>query len=83
MEDKKEAIARRAHELWLARGCPNGSADRDWYEAERQLSEPMDESIAGSFPASDPPATRLPDEPPKNAPAKWDVARRRGRESDR
>jgi Protein of unknown function (DUF2934) len=26
-----------AYELWVARGCPVGSPDVDWFEAERQL----------------------------------------------
>jgi hypothetical protein len=35
----------------------------------------VDEAVEESFPASDPPASRLPDEPPVNAQAKWDAAR--------
>jgi len=30
-------IARRAHELWLRRGCPEGSAEQDWFEAAERL----------------------------------------------
>jgi len=30
-------IARLAHELWQARGCPQGSPDEDWYHAAREL----------------------------------------------
>ena len=26
-----------AHELWQARGCPEGSSDVDWFEAVKQL----------------------------------------------
>jgi hypothetical protein len=26
--------AELAYELWLARGCPDGSPEQDWYEAE-------------------------------------------------
>ena len=26
-----------AHELWQARGCPQGSPEADWFEAVRQL----------------------------------------------
>jgi hypothetical protein len=33
----REAIAQRAYELWQRRGCPQGSAESDWYEAEAQL----------------------------------------------
>ena len=30
-------IAERAYELWTQRGCPIGSPERDWFEAEEQL----------------------------------------------
>jgi hypothetical protein len=32
-----ETIAERAYFLWLEKGCPEGTADQDWVEAERQL----------------------------------------------
>lgn len=32
-----EEIKRRAHELWIERGCPHGSADEDWHRAEQEL----------------------------------------------
>jgi hypothetical protein len=32
-----DAIAKLAYELWLSRGCPDGSPEQDWYEAERIL----------------------------------------------
>lgn len=32
-----ETIQRLAYELWQARGCPFGSAEVDWFAAERQL----------------------------------------------
>src|SRR5262245_32026242 len=32
-----QAIRRRAHELWLKRGCPTGTPELDWLEAEREL----------------------------------------------
>lgn len=41
-------------------------------------SRAVDESVEQSFPASDAPASRLPDEPPVNAGAKWDAARNAG-----
>ena len=72
------SVAEKAYELWQARGCPHGSAELDWYEAERLLansgqsaSSSIDESGVESFPASDPPATRSRDEPPSNANDKW------------
>ena len=32
-----EAIAALAFELWQARGCPEGSPETDWFQAERDL----------------------------------------------
>ena len=31
------AIAARAYELWQARGCPVGSPETDWLQAEEEL----------------------------------------------
>lgn len=33
----QQDIANLAYALWQARGCPQGSAEEDWTEAERQL----------------------------------------------
>jgi Protein of unknown function (DUF2934) len=33
-----EDIAQLAYALWQQRGCPAGSAETDWLEAEQQLS---------------------------------------------
>jgi Protein of unknown function (DUF2934) len=30
-------IAARAHELWVARGCPEGSPEEDWFRAAEEL----------------------------------------------
>jgi hypothetical protein len=43
--------------------------------AHAAKSSSVDESVEESFPASDPPASRLGDEPPVNADAKWETAR--------
>ena len=32
-----EAIARLAYTMWEARGCPHGSPEVDWLQAEREL----------------------------------------------
>lgn len=32
-----QAIRRRAHELWLRRGCPTGTPELDWQQAEQEL----------------------------------------------
>ncbi len=35
-EDERD-IALRAYELWQERGCPEGSAEEDWIQAEREV----------------------------------------------
>jgi len=78
------SIGELAYRLWQSRGCPEGTAERDWMDAERQLqasqsmprpakSEGVDDSLE-TFPAGDPPASRGPDQPPANADAKWKAA---------
>jgi hypothetical protein len=32
-----DEIAALAHELWQARGCPNGSPQEDWFRAAEEL----------------------------------------------
>lgn len=86
MTNEHPSVAELAYQLWEARGRPGGSAERDWDEAERQLSgdetanpslsKAVDESLEETFPASDPPASHGIDEPPANADAKWKAAGR-------
>lgn len=81
---REHHIRELAYQLWVARGCPEGNSDQDWLEAESQLSaaEPtkaastkgVDDALKDTYPASDPPASHLPDEPPANAEAKWEAA---------
>lgn len=33
----QDEIASLAHEKWKARGCPEGSSEKDWFEAAEQL----------------------------------------------
>jgi hypothetical protein len=84
MHPEDRSIGELAYRLWQARGCPDGTAEQDWLEAEKQLrasrpvrprsSEAVDDSLRSTFPASDPPASHLPDVPPANAAAKWKAA---------
>ena len=32
-----DQITQLAYQLWQARGCPDGSPDQDWFEAERTV----------------------------------------------
>jgi Protein of unknown function (DUF2934) len=79
------SIGELAYRLWQSRGCPEGTAEKDWLDAERQLlaspstarpvkSEAVDDSLKATFPASDPQASYGPDQPPANADAKWKAA---------
>ena len=77
----ERTITDLAYALWEARGSPHGSAEVDWTEAERQVlasrkgqaraPDAQDESLEETFPASDPPASKLPDRPPSNADSQW------------
>ena len=33
----REEITGLAHQLWIERGCPNGTPDEDWFRAEAEL----------------------------------------------
>jgi hypothetical protein len=35
--DRDSIISARAYERWRQRGFPEGSAEEDWFEAEREL----------------------------------------------
>jgi hypothetical protein len=85
MSTNSKSTEQIAYELWEARGRPHGSPEQDWHAAENLAAQPKAESgskpdkveaaIADSFPASDPPASHIPDVPPSNADAKWAAAR--------
>ena len=81
MSTSHKSIAERAYELWQQRGCPDGTAEQDWFEAKHLTEQSAaaaladsrgeDEASIESFPASDPPASHSPDIPPSNAGEKW------------
>jgi hypothetical protein len=37
MQDMELAIRERAYHLWVADGCPDGSADQHWLVAQREV----------------------------------------------
>lgn len=39
-----DKIAMRAYDKWCRRGCPHGSAERDWLEAEKELQAELGRS---------------------------------------
>jgi len=41
MHPEHRSIGELAYLLWQARGCPPGTAEKDWLEAEKQLSEAL------------------------------------------
>jgi hypothetical protein len=69
LADEWRCLSNRSH---VSRHGVPGSPTYD------DRSARIDEAVNVSFPASDPPASRLPDEPPSNAQAKWDAARAAG-----
>lgn len=47
----EKTISDLAYHLWRARGCPEGSADLDWAEAERQVRGTLSGSTDRAFEA--------------------------------
>jgi DUF2934 family protein len=37
MHRENRSVGELAYQLWQARGCPDGTAEQDWLDAERQL----------------------------------------------
>jgi hypothetical protein len=42
-----EKIAQRAYQKWCERGRPEGSAERDWLEAEAELRSELEQGGSG------------------------------------
>lgn len=85
MHPENRKVDELAYQLWQARGCPVGTAEQDWLDAERRLriappttqaatSKAVDDSLKDTFPASDPPSSHTPDKPPANADEKFKAA---------
>jgi hypothetical protein len=79
MSPNPASIAELAYQLWVRRGCPEGSDELDWLEAERQLATEVSSTPASdaspdgnsssetTFPTSDPLSAHLPDTAPTDA----------------
>lgn len=70
-----------AYQIWEERGRPDGFAEACWREAEQlrreqkaRAAKTADDASKASFPASDPPASHIPDVVPVNADDKWAAA---------
>lgn len=37
LKSKHNDVRKLAYSLWLEQGCPEGSAERDWFEAEHRI----------------------------------------------
>lgn len=44
---QQQSIASLAYALWQRRGCPQGSPEEDWIEAERQLQGVSERAVSG------------------------------------
>jgi hypothetical protein len=78
MQPEHRSIGELAYRLWQSRGCPEGTAEQDWLDAERQLR-----AMQTSAGPVDPPAGRQPDDPSANADAKWKTANAARKKSPR
>ena len=83
MHPEYRSIGELAYHLWQARGCPEGSAEQDWLDAEKQLkSAPHTVEPRTVEPRTIEPRTAEPkasagqrtDEPPANVEAKRKAA---------
>ena len=73
MHPEHRSIGELAYHLWQARGCPEGSAEQDWLDAEKQLkSAPRNAEPRAATPTGS--AGQRTDEPPANVEAKRKAA---------
>jgi hypothetical protein len=47
-DPSQQDIANLAYAIWQERGCPLGSAEEDWFEAEKRLQAGSAKSLAAS-----------------------------------
>lgn len=50
MHASREEMALLAYQLWRERGCPEGSAEEDWFQAEDRLRHqtPPDDNLVAA-----------------------------------
>jgi len=75
MHPEHRSIGELAYHLWQARGCPEGSAEQDWLDAEKQLkSAPRAAEPRAATPTASASSGQRTDEPPANVEAKRKAA---------
>jgi hypothetical protein len=47
-ENRSRSVGELAYQLWQARGCPQGTAEQDWLDAERLLRAKQAPETAGT-----------------------------------
>lgn len=70
--DHEARIRDRAYAMWEAEGRQDGKAEHYWHRAREELGAPsgsLDDQLADSFPASDPPTITSPNFPDEPLPA--------------
>ena len=73
MHPEHRSIGELAYHLWQARGCPEGSAERDWLDAEKQLQSALRAAEPRTAQPAALPGQRT-DEPPRKRQAKRKAA---------
>ncbi len=48
LETHRDHIAALAYLHWHARGCPDDSAEEDWFRAERELEDRREPTLTGA-----------------------------------
>jgi hypothetical protein len=48
----RDQIEKRAHEIWLAAGCPHGNDLSHWLQAEREAPKSFGEGFVGEQPST-------------------------------
>ena len=59
MRDEERSIHQLAYQLWESRGRPEGTANQDWIEAERQFWAEKAAAATAAIKSTDVPSIRL------------------------
>jgi hypothetical protein len=62
-------IRAKAYEIWQSQGCPEGTAERNWFDAERQLTSRPTAALRENPSSPSQPPSASSSEPPRSSPA--------------